>query len=274
MRYQRIEPSRGWAACGLNLRELWDFRDLLLQLAQRDLKLRYKQTLLGVTWVILQPLVASLVFAVVFGRVARLPSEGLPYLLFVYTGLLPWSFVAASVQRAGSSLIADSRLIARVYFPRMLIPFASLGAVLVDFAIAGLVMLVLLFAYRVPLTPNLLALPLLIGLMLLIATGVSLGLSALTVYYRDFVHMTPFLLQVWMYASPLVYSASMVPEEWRLLYGLNPMAGLIDGFRWSLLASGSFPAPAVALAGLVGALLLLFNATLFRRVERAFADVI
>lgn len=274
MRYQRIAPSRGWAACGINLRELWSFRDLLLQLAQRDLKLRYKQTLLGVTWVILQPLVASLVFAVVFGRVARLPSEGLPYLLFVYTGLLPWGFVAASVQRAGVSLIADSRLIARVYFPRMLIPLASLGAVLVDFAVAGLVMLVLLFAYRIPLTLNLLALPLLIGLMVLIATGVSLGLSALTVYYRDFVHMTPFLLQVWMYASPLVYSARMVPEEWRFAYGLNPMVGLIDGFRWSLLGSGSFPAQAMGLASLVGAGLLLVNATLFRRVERAFADVI
>ncbi len=270
----RLQPAQGWGALGLNLRELWEFRDLLILLAQRDVKLRYKQTLLGLLWVVLQPLVSSLVFAVIFGRLAKLPSDGQPYLLFVFTGVLPWSFFAAAVQRAGVSLIADSRLIAKVYFPRVLIPIASTGAVLIDFAVAGLVMVALLYAYHVPLTIKVLALPLMILQLFVVTVSVTIGLSALNVYYRDFVHLTPFLLQVWMYASPLVYSARMVPAKWQYVYVLNPMAGIIDGFRWALLGMPTFPALSLGISLLVGSCFLLLSATGFRRVERTFADVI
>jgi len=260
----------------LDLQELWAFRDLFAILAMRDVKLRYKQTLLGVTWVILQPLVASLIFAIIFGRIASLPSDGKPYLLFVYVGMLPWNLFSGSLQRAGNSLITDAKLITKVYFPRLIIPIASSAAVLIDFAVAFVVMLVLLVIYhdQVSLTWNILSLPLLLLLVLLASVGVSLFLSALNVYYRDFMYALPFVIQVWMYASPLVYSANMIPERWRALYALNPMTGIIDGFRWCLLGTSDFPWVSIVLSVAVSCLFFVGGAYTFQRVESRFADVV
>ena len=268
----RIQPAGGWAA--LELRPLWEFRDLLYILALRDVKLRYKQTALGVIWVILQPLVASLIFAVIFGRFAALPSSGIPYLPFVFAGMLPWNLFAGALQRAGNSLISDSRLISKVYFPRMVIPVASSAAVLVDFAVSLLVMVALLIAYQIPLTLNLLFLPALLILTLLISVGVSLIFSALNVYYRDFMYALPFLIQVWMYASPVVYAADLIPASARGLYALNPMVGVIDGFRWSLLGAGEFPALSLGISLVISVIVFIVGALIFQRVEQNFADVV
>ena len=257
----------------LDWQELWRFRDLFGIFALRDVKLRYRQTALGVIWVVLQPLAASLIFAVIFGVLAHLPSNGSPYLLFVFAAMLPWNLFSGGVQRAGNSLITDARLVTKVYFPRELIPLASAAAVVLDFAVAGVVMLVLMVLYRAAFTPTLLAVVPLVLLALAITVGASLFFSALNVYYRDFSYAMPFLLQIWLYATPVVYASSLVPERWRLLFGLNPMAGVIDGFRWAFLG-GAFPLGSLAEATVVGGLMLLIGAYVFERVERSFADVI
>lgn len=267
-----IQPASGWE--WLRFGELWAFRDLLLILMLRDVKLRYKQTALGIIWVILQPLIASLIFAVIFGRLAGLSSEGTDYLLYVFAGMLPWNLFAGALQRAGNSLIGDARLISKVYFPRLIIPLASATAVLVDFAVGLVVMLVLLILFGVPITLNLLALPFLLLLALLIAVGVSLFFSALNVYYRDFMYALPFLVQVWMYASPVVYSATLIPDTLRPLYSINPMVGIIDGFRWVLLAAGTFPAVSLSISLVMGLLIFAAGMLVFQRVERNFADVV
>lgn len=267
-----IKATSGWAA--INLAELWHYRDLLLILAGRDVKLRYKQTVLGVAWVVLQPLVAALIFAVIFGRFAGLPSDGTPYVLFVFASMLPWNYFAGGLQRAGNSLIADARLISKVYFPRLLIPLASTGAVVIDFAVSLVVLLVLIVFYRLGFTWHLLALPFFLLLATLCTVGVSLWLSALNVQYRDFMYALPFLIQVWMFASPVVYSSSLVPERWRWLYSLNPAVGFIEGFRWSLLGRSTLDWWMVIASTLVSALMFISGAFFFRRVERGFADVI
>jgi lipopolysaccharide transport system permease protein len=267
-----IRATHGWSA--LNLSELWKYRDLLWMLAGRDVKLRYKQTALGIAWVILQPLVAALIFTVIFGTFGGMPSDGSPYVLFVLNGLLPWNFFAGALQRAGNSLIADARLISKVYFPRLLIPLASTAAVLIDFAVTLAVFGGLMVVFRVPWTWRLLALPLFLALTVVTAVGVSLWLSALNVQYRDFMYALPFLVQIWMYASPVVYATSLIPEQWRALYSLNPAVGLIEGFRWSLLGSNTLE-PAMLAAALAGAVTsLVSGAYVFRRIERGFADVL
>lgn len=268
----RIQPAKGWAA--LDLGDLWRYRDLISILMMRDVRLRYKQTALGIIWVILQPLVSSLIFAVIFGRFAGLPSDGIPYLPFVFAGMLPWNLFAGALQRAGNSLVADSRLISKVYFPRMAIPVASTGAVLVDFAVALIIMVALLVIYGIAFTPNLLLLPFLLALTLLISIGVSLLFSALNVYYRDFSYALPFLVQVWMYASPVVYSADIISGPLRYLYALNPMVGIINGFRFALLGTGGFPTFDLAVSAIAGIVVFVIGALVFQRVERSFADVI
>lgn len=267
-----VRATSGWSA--LNLRELWKYRDLLLILAGRDIKLRYKQTALGVIWVVMQPLAAALIFAVIFGRFAKLPSDGQPYVLFVMSGLLPWGYFAGALQRAGNSLITDSKLISKVYFPRLLIPLASTAAVVVDLAVSLGVFAVLMLLYQAPFTWRLLALPLFIGLATVLAVGVSLWLSALNVQYRDFMYALPFIIQLWMYASPVVYAASLVPERFRLLYSLNPVVGIIEGFRWTLVSSNVLTAPMVGLSVLISLAALVSGAFVFRRVERGFADIL
>jgi lipopolysaccharide transport system permease protein len=267
----RIEPAHGWDA--LNLAELWRFRDLLWLLALRDVKLRYKQTALGVVWVVLQPLIAALIFAVIFGRFANLPSDGQPYLIFVYTALLPWNLFAGALARAGNSLISDARLISKVYFPRIAIPIASSSAVLVDFAVTFAVLIVLMIIGGTAFTLNLVVVPLLLVVTLVLSVGVSLFFSALNVYYRDFMYALPFLIQVWMYASPVVYSADLIPDSVKGLYALNPMVGVIDGFRWAVLG-GEFPAVSLLLSVVMSVVALIIGALVFGRVESHFADVV
>jgi lipopolysaccharide transport system permease protein len=243
-------------------------------LAGRDIKLRYKQTVLGVVWVVLQPLVAALIFAVMFGRFAKLPSDGHPYLLFVFAGVVIWNYFAAVLQRGGNSLLADSRLITKVYFPRLIVPLASTFSAMIDLAVSLTVLGVLLMIYGVMPTWRLLTLPLFIGLAALTATGVSLWLTALNVRYRDFVHAMPFMLQVWMFASPVAYATSIVPEQWRLLYGLNPAVAFIEGLRWAVLGTSSITRETVALAVAIATMIFISGAFFFRRVERGFADTV
>lgn len=267
-----IEPTRGWAA--VDLRELWKYRDLLMILAGRDIKLRYKQTILGVTWVVLQPLVAALIFTVMFGRFAKLPSDGHPYLLFVFTGIVIWNYFAGVLQRAGNSLVTDARLITKVYFPRLIVPLASTFSAMIDVAVALTVLGVLMMIYGVTPTWRLLTLPLFIALAAVTATGVSLWLTALNVRYRDFVHAMPFILQVWMFASPVAYATSIVPERWRALYGLNPAVAFIEGARWSVLGTSSITPQTVAVAVALATAIFVGGAFFFRRVERGFADIV
>lgn len=243
-------------------------------LAGRDIKLRYKQTVLGVVWVVLQPLVAALIFAVMFGRFAKLPSDGHPYLLFVFAGVVIWNYFAAVLQRGGNSLLTDSRLITKVYFPRLIVPLASTFSAMIDLAVSLTVLGVLLMIYGVMPTWRLLTLPLFIGLAALTATGVSLWLTALNVRYRDFVHAMPFMLQVWMFASPVAYATSIVPEQWRLLYGLNPAVAFIEGLRWAVLGTSSITRETVAIAVAIATMVFISGAFFFRRVERGFADTV
>ncbi len=264
-----IEPTGG----AFEWLELWRSRDLFLILAERDIRLRYRQTALGVIWVILQPLATALIFAAIFGLFAKLPSDGQPYLLFVFAAMLPWNLFSAGVQRAGNSLITDARLITKIYFPRPVIPIASVSAVLLDFAVAGLVMLVLMLVYGTPFSPALLALPPLVVVTLAITVGMSLFFSALNVYYRDFSYALPFVIQAWIYVSPVVYASSIVPDRWRLLYGLNPLVGVIDGFRWAILG-GPVPMATLVESVVIATLMLVVGAFVFKRVERSFADVI
>ena len=265
-----IEPSSGWSA--LNLRELWTYRDLLMILAGRDVKLRYKQTGLGITWVVLQPLTAALIFTVMFGRFAKLPSDGHPYLLFVFSGIVVWNYFAAVLQRAGNSLITDSRLITKVYFPRLAIPLASTFSALIDLAVSLVVLALFMIYFGVAPSWRILFLPLFIGLAAVTATGVSLWLSALNVKYRDFVHAMPFLLQVWMFASPVAYAAAIVPEKYRLIYSINPAVAFIEGARWSILGTSSIKPEMIAVTAVFSLVVFVAGAFFFRRVERGFAD--
>ena len=254
-------------------RELWRYRDLFRILAERDIRLRYRQTALGVVWVILQPLAASLIFATIFGLFAKLPSDGVPYLPFVFTAMLPWNLLAGGIQRGGNSLLGNTGLITKIYFPRLIIPIASVAAVLLDFAVAAVVMLGLILIYGIPITWSILALPFLVFLTLAATIGVSLLFSALSVYYRDFSYALPFALQIWLYGSPVVYASTLIPDQWQLLYGLNPMVGVINGFRWVLLGAPLQTATLLE-SVLVSFLIMVIGAAVFRRVERSFADVI
>lgn len=266
----RIEPRSGWSA--LNLREVWAYRDVLWMLALRDVKLRYKQTALGVLWVVLQPLMAAAIFAVIFGHFARLPSDGQPYLLFVYCGLLGWNLFSGIMQRAGNSLVAESRLITKVYFPRLLIPLSAAVAALVDFGVSFVVLLGLLAWFGVWSGVWLLLFPIALGLVLALAIGVSLWVSALNVRYRDFSYALPFLIQVWMFASPVVYGLSLVHERWRISFGLNPMVGTLEAFRQAFLGESSLSLPLIGLSAAITGVALASGAFFFRRVEREFAD--
>jgi lipopolysaccharide transport system permease protein len=268
----RIRPSSGWRA--LDLRELWQYRDLIYFLAWRDVKVRYKQTALGVAWAILQPLAAMAVFAIFLGGLVHVPSDGLPYPLFAYVGLLPWTYFANAATGASSSLVANTSLVSKVYFPRLAIPIAAVLAGLVDFGIGFVLTFGLLLIYGVSPSAGLLSLPLFVGLLLLTALAVGVWLSALDVQYRDVRYAIPFLIQVWLFATPVVYPTSVVPSQYRALYGLNPMAGIVEGFRWALVGHTEFPAPLLAVSVLVTAALFLSGLFYFRRMERIFADVI
>lgn len=266
-----IEPPRAWRM--LDWRALWAYRELLWVLATRDVKVRYKQSVLGAAWAVIRPLAAMAVFSIVFGKLAKMPSDGLPYPVFVFTALLPWTFFATTVSASAQSLVGSSHLISKVYFPRLIIPLASIGAALVDLLVSLAMLLVLMALYGVPWSPRLLAAPLLVLAVAVAALGVGTLLSALTVSFRDFTHITPFLLQIWMYATPIVFPLSLVPQQWRWLMALNPMTGLVEAFRSAFL-DRPFDMPSIALSALVSLAMLAAGVLYFERAERRFADVI
>jgi lipopolysaccharide transport system permease protein len=265
-----VEPLEGWV--GLNLRDLWLYRELLYFLTWRDIKVRYKQTIFGAAWAILQPFFTMVVFSVFFGILAKIPSDGIPYPIFAYSALLPWQLFAQSLMRSATSLVANQHLITKVYFPRLTIPISAVLAGLVDFGIAFVVLLGMMFYYRIFPTAAILTLPLFLLLAIATALAVGLWLSALNIQYRDVGYIIPFLTQAWLFATPIVYPISLVPEQWQALYGLNPMAGVVEGFRWSLL--GTTPPGPVLLASITVVILLLTGGLYyFRRMEKNFADV-
>jgi len=266
-----ITPSRGWVA--LNLAEVWAHRELLYFLTWRDIKIRYKQTALGALWAVIQPLFPMLIFTLFLGRLAKMPSDGIPYSIFAYAGLLPWTYFASAVGNSSQSVVGSSNLISRVYFPRMIIPGAAVLAALVDFAIAFVLLGVLMAWHRIPLTPSVLMLLPLIALVTFLALGFGMLLAGLTVKYRDFRFALPFLIQVWMFATPVIYPASLVPEKWRWVLALNPLTGVIEGFRSSLFAR-PFDWNALAFSAVFTAILLIYSAYSFRRMERVFADLV
>ena len=265
-----IQPSRGWVP--LRLGELWAYRELLFFLVWRDLKVRYKQTALGAAWAIIQPFFTMVVFSVFFGRLAGLPSDGVPYPVFTYCARVPWTYFATALTMSSNSLVDHARLITKVYFPRLLVPAASVLAGLVDLAIAGVVLIGMMLYYGIVPGPAVFALPAFVLLAAATALGVGLWLSALNVEYRDVRYTVPFLIQFWLFLTPVAYSSSLVPERWRALYGLNPMTGVVEGFRWALL--GKAPPGAVLLVSTASVLVLLLGGLFyFRRMERRFADI-
>jgi lipopolysaccharide transport system permease protein len=257
----------------LDLKELWAYRELLLVLAMRDIKVRYKQTVLGVGWAVIQPVMLMIVFSVFFGKLARMPSDGLPYPVFAFAALLPWIFFSNALGASATSVIGASNLVSKVYFPRLIIPLASVGSWLVDLLIASLILLGLMLYYGVGWSWNLLAAPILVLAVLFTALGAGTLLAALTVAYRDFQYAIPFLLQFWMFATPVVYPASLVPVEWRWVLNLNPMAGLIEGFRSAFLGR-PFDVNAILISFAVAVALFLAGVAYFEKVERRFADII
>jgi len=267
-----IRPSQGWSA--LNLRDLWRYRELVFFLTWRDISVRYKQTVLGAAWAIIQPFFTMVVFSVFFGRLGKVPSDGIPYPLFAYCALLPWQLFAFSLTEASNSLVANERLITKVYFPRLAIPLSATLAGLVDFAIAFVVLLGMLIFYDIRPTAAICFLPLFVLLAIVTALGVGLWLSALNVQYRDVRYTIPFLTQVWLFSTPVAYPSSLIPEPWRALYGLNPMAGVVEGFRWALLGTGNAPGPLLAVSILAALTVLVSGMFYFRRMERTFADIV
>lgn len=270
--YLTLKPASGWA--GLNLREIYQFRDLLTTLAGRDVRLRYRQTALGAVWVVLQPLLAAGIFSFVFGRVAKLPSDGVPYFLFAYAGLLGWNVFSGTLTKASSCLVGNAALISKVFFPRLILPLSTAFSTFIDFGVALAMMAVLMAAYGVTPGLGLLLLPVWLLLMLLLALGVGLYASALMVSYRDVQYVLPVVVQLALYASPVAYAVSAVPENLRGWYLLNPLAVLLEGFRWSLLGRGELNAGLVAYAAVMAVAVFVAGAFVFRRMERRFADVI
>ena len=267
----RIRPSKGWIS--LKLHDVWEYRELLYFLTWRDIKVRYKQTVLGVSWAVIQPLFTMLLFTLFFGKLAGLPSDGIPYPIFAYAGLLPWTFFSNAVTSSGNSLVGSSNLITKVYFPRMIIPGAAVLAGLVDFAIAFVILIGLMFYYHVPLTINLLVLPLLLALTSLLALGFGMWMSGLNVKYRDIRYALPFLIQLWMFASPIIYPASLMPAKWRWVLWINPLTGIIEGYRAALLGR-SFDWPSLGISTMITLALLVYSAYSFRRMEKTFADIV
>jgi lipopolysaccharide transport system permease protein len=267
-----IEPSKGWVS--LRLGALWRSRELLYFLIWRDVKVRYKQTLLGAAWAILQPLLTMVVFSIFFGKLARMPSDGVPYPLFAYVALVPWTFFANGLTLSSTSLVSNQTLLRKVYFPRLVIPISAVAAGLIDFGIAFVVLLGLAARYGITPTANIIWLPALVLLALVTALGVGLWFSALNVLYRDIQYVVPFLAQVWLYATPIVYPSSLVPERWRTLYAINPMVGVVEGFRWALLGTGTAPGAMILVSAVAALAVLIGGLFFFRRMEKSFSDVV
>jgi len=267
----RIEPSKGWVP--LKLGELWAYRELLYFFVWRDIKVRYKQTILGVSWAILQPIFTMVIFSIFFGRLAKVPSDGVPYPIFSYAALVPWTFFANALTQASNSLVVGANMMKKIYFPRLTMPLATVLAGTVDFALAFIVLLAMMFFYGFVPTINTLWLPLFLLLALVTSLGVGLWLSVMNVQFRDVRYIVPFLSQAWLFATPIAYPSSLLSEPWRTLYGINPMVGVVEGFRWALLGTDTAPGPIIAVSSFVAVALLVSGAFYFRRMEKIFADV-
>jgi lipopolysaccharide transport system permease protein len=268
-----IRPGKGWIP--INLRELWQFRDLLYFLSWRDIKVKYKQTALGAAWAILQPFLTMIVFSILFGKLARVPSDGIPYPIFVYAGLLPWNYFSSALSSSGNSLVASSNLITKVYFPRLIIPASASLSGLLDFFIASVILVGMMLFYHF--TPNILGIimiPVLIFLTFMVAVGCGLWLSALNVEYRDFQYVIPFLVQIWMFVTPVIYPVTLFPEKYRWILSLNPMGGIIEAFRAVTLGQKAIDWNLLIISSGVGILIFFTGMLYFRKVERSFADVI
>jgi lipopolysaccharide transport system permease protein len=267
-----IKPSKGWIS--LRLGDLWEYRELLYFLTWRDIKVRYKQTVLGAAWAIIQPFFTMVVFSLFFGRLAKVPSDDIPYPVFSYAALVPWTFFANGLSQSSTSLVASANLIQKVYFPRLVIPISSVVSGAVDFVLAFVVLLGMMFYFGIVPTGNVVWLPLLLLLALVTSLGVGLWLTAMNVQFRDVRYAVPFLVQAWMFATPIAYPSSLLDEPWRTVYGINPMAGVVEGFRWALLGTETAPGPIVLVSALVAVGLLISGAYYFRRMEKTFADVV
>ncbi len=266
-----IRPPKKWVP--VDLRELWNYRELITTFTLRDVKLRYKQTGLGIAWAVLQPVLTMLIFSIIFGRFANLPSDGVPYPLFVLAALLPWTLFAEGLIRSTTSMVTNANIMTKVYFPRLVMPLSGIMSPVIDFAVCFVILFILMIYYNVVPTINIVFLPLFFLLALATSLGVGLWLSALNVKYRDFQYTVPFIIQIWMFASPVVYASSLIPEPLRVWYGLNPMAGVIDGFRWALLGSGMPSAMVLVSVGMVIAV-LVSGMFYFRRMEQFYADIV
>src|SRR5215470_19027703 len=269
---ERITPPTGWL--DLNLGELWDYRELLYFLVWRDLKVRYKQTAIGALWAILQPFLTMLVFSLFFGRLAHIPSDGLPHSVFYYSALLAWIYFSTALQHATNTMVENQRVISKVYFPRLLLPLASVTSGLVDLGFGFIVFLGMLLYYHIQPGSAILLVPVFLLMAVLTALGVGVWRSALNARYRDVRYVVPFLIQFWMFASPVAYPSSLVPERWRWLYGLNPMAGVVEGFRWTLTGHGQPPNLMIAVSTAMVLLVLAGGVTYFRNMEGTIADVV
>jgi lipopolysaccharide transport system permease protein len=267
-----IRPDRGWL--DLDLGAVWRFRELLQVLVMRDLQVLYKQALLGAGWAILQPLFAVIIFSIIFGYIVRMPSEGVPYPLFAFAGVLPWTYFAEAVRRSGVGLVTDAELVRKIYFPRLIMPLANVVSPLVDFCIAFVVLLIVMAFYGIAPNVKMLVIPLLMIVAALLALSIGLWLAPINVRFRDIKHTLPFMIQIWMYASPIVYPLSMVPEQWRMLYSLNPMVGVIEGFRWAVFGQGAPNFMPLGMSAIIIVILMAGGLVFFRRMERTFADVI
>ncbi|RPI55983.1 MAG: ABC transporter permease [Acidobacteria bacterium] len=264
----------GGRRSALQLGELWGYRELLYFLTWRDVKVRYKQTALGASWAIIQPLMTMVVFSLFFGRLAGMPSDGVPYPVFSYAALVPWTFFANGLTQSANSLVASANLIKKVYFPRLMVPLATVCSEAVDFLLAFAVLVAMMLYYDITPTANVLWLPAFVILGLATSLGVGLWLAALNVRYRDVRYTVPFIVQFWLFATPIAYPSSLLPEPWRTLYGLNPMAGVVEGFRWALLGTTSGPGPMVSVSAVAALAVLLSGVHYFRRMEQTFADVV
>jgi|SRR6185437_13100331 len=268
----RIEQSRGWGSLGL--RELWNARELIYFFTWRDIKVRYKQTVLGALWAIIQPLFTMLIFALFFGRLAKVPSDGIPYPLFSYTALVPWTFFATGLTLASNSLVQSSNMLKKIYFPRMAMPLGTVAAGCLDFCLAFVLLLAMMAFYGVVPAWKVLWLPLFFVLALVTCLGASLWLSPMNVKFRDVRYAVPFLTQFWMFATPIAYPSSLLPQPWRTVYAINPMVGVVEGFRWALLDAHTAPGPMILVSSIVALGLLISGAFYFRKQEKTFADVV
>ena len=269
---RRIEATRGWNSLGLE--ELWRFRELIYFFIWRDIKVRYKQTVLGGAWAILQPFCTMVIFSVVFGRLAKIPSESVPYPIFSFAALVPWTFFANGVTLSSTSLVSDSNLVKKVYFPRLAMPISKVLSGVVDFFLAFLMLLLLMLYYHIRPTVNVIWLPFFLLMALCTSLGVSMWFSAMHVQFRDVQYVIPFLVQVWLYATPVAYPSSLLSPRWRTLYCINPMVGVVEGFRWALLGTKTATGPMIIVSSLTALSLLVGGAYYFRRLEKSFADVI